>query len=174
MTTILGVQHRNGFTIAADSQTTSNDRAYIHPNLEKITKSGPLLIAGAGSGRVCDIVQNTWTPPQFTKTDTPYKYMISKLIPSMRKAVEDGGYVAKDGDTFQFLIGVAGQLFEIAEDYTVLSTVDKVYGLGSGGPYALAAYMASADIDLAMKIALKLDINSGGKIQIVKQGVNDA
>lgn len=174
MTTILGIQHRNGFTIAADSQTTSGDRPYMHPDLAKITKVGHIWVAGAGNARVCDVVQNTWTPPHYNKADEPYKYMVSKLIPSMRKAIEDSGYVSKDGDTFQFLIGVGGQLFEIADDYTVLATSDKVYGIGSGGLYAVAAYMASANLDLAMKIALKLDINSGGKIQIVKQGVNDA
>lgn len=174
MTTILGIQHRNGFTLAADAQTTSGDRPYIHPDLAKIVKVGPLWIAGAGNARVCDVVLNTWTPPQYTKTDTPYKYMVSKMIPSMRSAIEASGFVAKEGDTFQFLIGVAGTLFEIADDYTVLATSDKVYAIGSGGPYALAAYLATTDLELAMKIALKLDINSGGKIQIVKQGVNDA
>jgi hypothetical protein len=174
VTTILGLQHRNGFTLAADSQTTSNDRAYLHPNLEKITKVGPLTIAGAGNARVCDVVQNTWTPPPFTKNDTPYKYMISKLIPSMRNAVEGSGYAPKEGDTFQFLIGVGGQLFEIAEDYTVLSTADRIYGIGSGAAYGIGAIAAGADIESAVKIAIKFDINSGGKIQIVKQGVNDA
>ena len=81
MTTILGVQHRNGFTLAADSQTTNNDRPYMHSDLAKITKAGHLWIAGAGSARVCDIVQNTWQPPVFTKTDTAYKYMIAKAVP---------------------------------------------------------------------------------------------
>lgn len=174
MTTILGVQHRNGFTLAADSQTTSNDRAYLHPNLEKITKVGPLIVAGAGNARVCDVVQNTWVPPQFTKNDAPYKYMVSKLIPSMRKAIDESGYVAKEGDIFQFLIGIGGQLFEIADDYTVLSTADRIYGIGSGAPYGIGAIAAGADIESAIKIAIKFDINSGGKVQLVKQGVNDA
>ena len=174
MTTILGVQHRNGFTLAADSQTTSNDRPYIHPDLAKITKVGSLWIAGAGSARVCDIVQNNWTPPSYNKADAPYKYMVSKAIPSMRTVIEKSGFVLKEGDTFQFLIGIGGSLFEVADDYSVLATADKIYGIGSGAPYAVGAIMAGADIESAMKIALKLDINSGGKIQIVKQGVNDA
>ena len=174
MTTILGVQHRNGFTLAADSQTTNDDRPYMHPDLAKITKAGHLWIAGAGSARVCDIVQNTWQPPAFTKTDTAYKYMITKAVPSMRLAVEKSGYVPKEEENFQFLIGVAGTLFEVASDYTVLANSDKIYGIGSGAAYGVGALVAGADIETAMKVSIKLDVFSGGKIQIVKQGASNA
>lgn len=174
MTTILGVQHRNGFTLAADSQTTNADRPYTHPDLTKITKAGALWIAGAGSARVCDIVQNMWQPPAYTKTDTAYKYMVTKAVPSMRSFIEKSGYVPKDDETFQFLIGVAGTIFEIASDYTVLVNSDKIYGIGSGAAYGVGAIAAGADIESAVKIAIKFDIYSGGKVQIVKQGASNA
>lgn len=172
MTTILGVQHRNGFTLAADGQTSNNDRPYFHSDLEKIIRVGHLWVACAGSARFSDVASNIWKPPVYDKTLTPYKYLVTKAVPSLRTAIESAGVVLKDEETFQMLIGVQGRLFEIASDYTVLA--NTTYGIGSGSMYGLGALAAGADIETAIKIASKLDIYTGGKIQIVKQGVNDA
>ena len=100
--------------------------------------------------------------------------MITKAVPSMRLAVEKSGYVPKEEENFQFLIGVAGTLFEIASDYTVLINSDKIYGIGSGAAYGVGALAVGADIEAAMKVSIKFDIFSGGKIQIVKQGASNA
>jgi ATP-dependent protease HslVU (ClpYQ) peptidase subunit len=45
-----------------------------------------------------------------------------------------------------------------------------MYAMGTGGNWALGALHAGATIEEAMKIAIKLDINSGGKIQIIRRG----
>lgn len=169
MTTILGVQSKNGFTIAADSQVTADDRAYIHNSMPKIVEVGDYVIAGAGNSRYCDVVLFGWEPPKYDGT-AEYKFIVSTFIPELKKVHEGTGYTLKDDDTFSFLVGLNGRLFQVSEDYSVILTNTNVYGIGSGSSYAIGAYLATGSINTAMNIAKKLDINTGGKIQIIKKG----
>lgn len=172
MTTVVGVQYKNGFVLAADSQITDGDRPYISPDVPKIAQVGEYVIAGAGVSRYCDIVLYGWKPPVYDGTDE-YTFMVSRFIPELRKIHEETGYTLKDEDSFQFVVGLNNKLYHITEDYSVIRTNTNVYGVGSGSPYAIGALFAGADIREAVKIAIKLDINSGGKIQIVKRGTLD-
>jgi ATP-dependent protease HslVU (ClpYQ) peptidase subunit len=169
MTTIVGVEHRKGFTLAADSQTTEGERAYISKDIKKITEIGDYVIAGAGVSRFCDIITYGWEPPVYDGTDL-YKFMVNKFIPSMRKTHEETGYTLKDDEGAVFIVGLNNKLFYVCEDYSVLRTNTKTYGIGTGANWAVGALLAGATIPQAMKIAIKLDINSGGPIQVVKRG----
>lgn len=173
MTTIIGIQHANGFVMAADSQVTADDRAYISKNIKKIVEIDNYVIAGAGISRYCDAVMYDWIPPKYDGTDR-YKFMISKFIPEMKKVHDECGYTLKDEDTFQFLVGLDNTLFHINYDYSVYQTDTRVYGIGSGAAYAIGAIYCCATLQEAMKVSIKFDINTGGKIQIVKRGKLDA
>ena len=59
-----------------------------------------------------------------------------------------------------------GEVFQITNDFTLLRSSTGIYGIGSGADYAIGALMAGASVEDAIKIAIKLDINSGGSIQI--------
>lgn len=169
MTTIVGIETKNGFIIAADSQTTEGERPYISRDVPKIVEVGDYVISGAGTSRYCDIITYGWEPPTYDDTNL-YKFMVSKFIPSMRKAHEETGYTLKEDEGAVFLVGLENKLFYICEDYSVLRTDSKMYSIGSGGNWALGALYAGATVEEAMKIAIKLDINSGGKIQIIRRG----
>jgi ATP-dependent protease HslVU (ClpYQ) peptidase subunit len=99
--------------------------------------------------------------------------MVSKVVPSIRKALTDGGWKDssdnKDDSGIDALIAIRGQLFSIASDFTVLRDEQGFYGAGSGGNYAVGALEAGADIETAVEIAMKYDINSGGVVQVVTQ-----
>jgi ATP-dependent protease HslVU (ClpYQ) peptidase subunit len=69
-------------------------------------------------------------------------------------------------DGFDLLLAINGEVFQITNDYTLLRTSTGIYGIGSGADYAIGALMAGATVEEAIKIAIKLDINSGGSIQI--------
>lgn len=168
MTTIIGIQRRDGFLLAADSVTNS-DRSYEHKDVKKITEVGDYVLAGAGVSRYCDIITYGWQPPIYDNSE-PYTFMVSKFIPEMRKMHDETGYTLKDDDGFEFIVGLKNNLYYIAEDYSVLRTKTNVYGIGSGSAYAIGAIDAGADIIKAIKIASKYDIHTGGKIQIVERG----
>lgn len=169
MTTIIGVQRRHGFTLAADSLTVAGDRRYEHKNIKKITEIGDYVLAGAGVSRYCDIILYGWQPPKYDNSE-PYIFMVSKFIPEMRKAHEETGYTLRDEDSFEFIIGLKNDLYYVGNDYSVLKTKTNMYGIGSGAAYALGAVSAGADIVQAVKIASKYDINTGGKTQVVERG----
>jgi ATP-dependent protease HslVU (ClpYQ) peptidase subunit len=173
MTTIIGVQHQYGFVVAADQQVTCEDRAYIHSDVMKIVKNNGYVIAGAGNSRYCDVILYDWKPPSYDGS-TIYNFMVSKFIPEMRKAHENTGYVLKDNESFEFIVGLKNRLYYVGEDYSVIRTNTGIYGIGTGSSYAVGAVAAGADIKTAMKVADKFDVNTGGRIQIVKQGVLDA
>jgi len=163
MTTIIGIEYDDKSVIIADSRVTGDDgRIYSHPIMRKISKRGAILIAGAGEVAPCDIAQNIWVPPAFTQKDKkdPYRYLVAKAMPSLRKCLTDNGYSfeydKKDGMRFQFLISVGGELFDIDEELTVIKSDDNLYAIGSGGAYALGALFAGAEPMKAMEIASQL------------------
>ena len=134
--------------------------------MKKIAQRGALLIAGAGEVAPCDIAQNIWIPPQFTAKDKKdvYRYMITKVMPSLRKCLTENGYNfdedKKDGMRFQFLIAAGGEIFDIDEDLSVMKSDDNMYAIGSGGSFALGALYAGATPEHAMEIACKVSAYS--------------
>lgn len=176
MTTIIGIEYDDKSVVIADSRVTGDDgRIYSHPVMRKISSRGSLLIAGAGEVAPCDIAQNIWTPPAFTAKDKKdaYRYMVAKAMPSLRKCLTDNGYNfeedKKDGMRFQFLIAVGGEMFDIDEELTVMKSDDKLYSIGSGGPYALGALYAGAEPIKAMEIAAKLSAYTSPPFYIEEQ-----
>lgn len=179
MTTILAKQFENGFIIAADSQFASGGTPYRHPMMEKISRVGELWIAGAGNSGVCDVIQNVWTPPRIPKDVNEYKFILSHMIPSMKATLDKQGIKYDSNDdpekdnSADFIIGFNNRLYVIS-DWAILLSDTGIYGIGSGSSYGIGALMAGATIKRAMSIACSLDINSGGTMQIVKEGVTRA
>jgi ATP-dependent protease HslVU (ClpYQ) peptidase subunit len=167
VTTIIGIEYEDRAVIVADSRVTDDaGRIYAHKVMKKIAKRGALIIAGAGEVAPCDIAQNIWNPPQFTAKDKKdvYRFMITKVMPSLRKCLIDNGYNfeedKKDGMRFQFLIACGGEIFDIDEDLSVMKSDDNFYAIGSGGPYALGALYAGSQPEFAMQIASKVSAYS--------------
>ena len=167
MTTIIGIEYDDHSLIVADSRVTDDSgRIYAHKVMKKVAKRGSILIAGAGEVAPCDISQNIWVPPAFTAKDKKdvYRFMITKVMPSLRKCLTDNGYNfdedKKDGMRFQFLISVGGEMFDVAEDLSVMKSNDNMYAIGSGGAFALGALYAGATPHQAMEIACKVSAYS--------------
>jgi ATP-dependent protease HslVU (ClpYQ) peptidase subunit len=172
MTTILGVETNDGFTISADLQTSSGDRPFIHRDIRKITTYGQYVVTGAGVSRYVDVVLFARTLPIYNSgdLDNMYEFVVTKVIPEIKRLHDECGYNLKEDESFEFLIGLAGQLYYIAEDYSVIRTDSGVYGLGTGGKIALGCYLAgNLTVREAVHIAIKQDINSGGPVQSVSR-----
>lgn len=168
MTTIIGVQRQWGVLMAADSQVNWGDRPTTSFGVEKITSRNGYLIAAAGDGRVADMVCYEWKPPKITGSGDMHKFVVTKVVPSLRKFLNDGNADYKNAE-FEILIALRGQLYAIASDLSVIRDEEGFYGIGTGGQYAVGALYSGASLEDAVTIAIKLDINSGGPIQIEKQ-----
>jgi ATP-dependent protease HslVU (ClpYQ) peptidase subunit len=164
MTTIVALQGGNVATIGAESYTTYGDRPFVHKDIKKIIKSGKWIIATAGDARVCDII-NSWKPPHPRGNKNLHEFVATTVIKSLRKVIGDYTPQSKD-DGFDLLLVFNGEVFQITNDFTLLKSSTGIYGVGSGADYAVGALMAGASVEDAIKIAIKLDINSGGPIQI--------
>jgi ATP-dependent protease HslVU (ClpYQ) peptidase subunit len=173
MTTIVAVQYDDKVVFAADNQVTGDDgRIYHHLKMEKITERGEYLIAGSGEVGPCDIAQHIWIPPKPSLKDRQdiYHFMISKVMPSLRKCLTENGHDFNegkgdgkgDGSRFNFLIAVGGEVFDVADDCSICMSDDGIYGVGSGSSYAIGALHAGAKPLAALKIAEKIDANTSG------------
>jgi ATP-dependent protease HslVU (ClpYQ) peptidase subunit len=180
MTTIVGVQYKDRCVLAADNQVTGDGgRRYNHPEMKKISQRGAFLIAGSGEVMPCDVVQHMWVPPKLTAKDGEdiYHFMITKAMPSLRKCLTDNGYDFNEGkgdgkaeeNRFSFILAVGGELFDVADDLSVIRSGDGIYGVGSGSSYAVGALHAGAKPSEAIEIASRLDVNTSGPIQVVEQ-----
>jgi ATP-dependent protease HslVU (ClpYQ) peptidase subunit len=166
MTTVIAIQYDQGVDMIADSQINANGKPYFHPDMVKIVERNKYLIGIAGRVIALQAIQNNWNPPALTATykDSLYKFVITKIVPSLKMFIEDSKIFTdkekEEGELFSVLIAIKGELFEIDEDYSVSRREDGVYAIGSGSDYALGALMAGADMQSAMQIAASLDVNT--------------
>ena len=166
MTTVIAIQYDQGVDMIADSQINANGKPYFHPDMVKIVERNKYLIGIAGRVIALQAIQNNWNPPALNATykDSLYKFVITKIVPSLKMFIEDAKiFTDKEkevGELFSVLIAIKGELFEIDEDYSVSRREDGVYAIGSGSEYALGALMAGADMQSAMQIAASLDVNT--------------
>ena len=163
MTTILGIQQKDKAVIYADNQTTDGaGRTFHHPQMQKITRRGDYLIAGAGEAFPCDVAQHIWNPPSPTERDIKDLYLI------------DNGYKFEDeGEAgeyrFQFLVAVGGTLFALEDDLSIGIRGDGLYAVGNGAKYAIGAVLAGASPTKAMSIAASQDAWTSGPFQKKEQ-----
>ena len=174
MTTIVAVCKNGNVTMGADSQVTDGARPHRHPQMQKIAKNNGWLIAGSGDSTPCDILQLMFVPPVPTlkERENLYKFMVTKFVPAMREALEDGGWKEDKDDKesgFNMLFAFDGEVFDIGNDFSVLLNSDGIYGVGSGSPFAIGALYAGASVEDALRIAVNNDVYTSGPMQIVKQ-----
>jgi len=162
MTTIVAVQKKDGVEFGADSLVTAG-RKYNHPRMVKISQRGQYIIAGSGLASYCDVAQHIWNPPTPTAADKKdlYHFVIAKVIPSLKQCFKDNDLkldTEKDDEPrFAFLIAVAGEVFDIADDFAVSLTSSGFYGVGSGSSLAIGALEAGASVEYALEIASRHD-----------------
>lgn len=162
MTTIIGIQKNLGCLLACDSRTAGEDgRPYSHPSVMKVTQRGEYLVAGAGDAQACDIIQHIWSPPRAPKNQDLYKFVVTKVGPSIRACLKKNEYILDKKDSeagYVFLIALRGVIYELDDNCTVYMRDDGFYGVGTGSSYALGALQAGANWEKALKIADKNDI----------------
>lgn len=148
MTAIVGIQGKGWCVLAADSMTTYTDRPYVAKGYDKIVKVGEYLIAVAGDAIAGDILNNLWQPPKVIKTQDPDRFMMIRVLPSIKQTLTEAGYevapkTKPDDDVgWDALLCFNGKLYQISDDYGYMRDDRGLYGIGSGGGLALGALVA--------------------------------
>jgi len=167
MTTIIAIQHADHVVMMADSQINSDGRPYVHPDMTKIIDTGKHLIGVAGDVTALQAFHHLWKPPAPTSRyrGSAFDYVVQKIIPSLRTFIAESKIFTDkekdDGASFQMLIAINGQVFEIDEALSVAIREDGFFAIGSGAPYAIGAICAGANVHQAMEIAEQNDVNTG-------------
>ena len=181
MTAIVGIQLKNAAVIAADSRITYNDKPYVAKGIEKVITKGDYVIAFAGDDQAANIAQYMWNPPKLSRTMSSDKFMMSKVLPSLRKAMVENGYNPDNDDKdagFDALISINGIIYEISHQYTFSRDDGGFYAVGSGGSLALGAVAmiepktikeAEEVATKAIQISANYNTTVGGDTQVVIQ-----
>ena len=184
MTTLVGIQIEDMAILAADSQITEDNLRTISSTTPKIISVGKYLLGLVGDSRPGDILAYNWSPPPYKGAD-PVQWMGKKVLPSILKAFKENGYepyeAAKDKEAgFDYLVSFDGNLFHIATDLSFVQSDEGIYGIGSGGAFALGylydrvGRLTISNVEQharrAVQIASILDINTFPPIQCVTQG----
>lgn len=178
MTTIVAVKYPDKVVIGADSKVTDGSgRWWSHPEAKKMRQVGDYIIAGSGEVAALDIGLHIWQPPKPNPADRKdlYHFIVSKVVPSLRKCMKenDYDYKPKDGDgddmKFNFLLVLDGQVFEFGDDFGVVMRQSGIYGIGSGSDIAVGALVTGCSVLRALEIAEAADIYTAAPFQILEQ-----
>ena len=174
MTTVIAVKHAKGVTFSDDTQATGEGGDIYR--VVKVQENGPYIIAGAGDCAPLDIAQYIWKPPVPTATDAKdlLRFMIVKVIPSLKKVFKDNDYEyntdpAARQDGFTLIVALYGEVFVIEKEFDVSMPQFNVAGIGSGAAYAIGAIRTGATIKKAMEVAAENDANSSAPFTILEQ-----
>ena len=183
MTTMVAIELEDLAVLAADSQITEDNMRTVSTSTPKIIHVGKYLLGIVGDARPGDILTYNWTPPTYKGAD-PVQWMGKKVMPSILAAFKENGYdpyeASKDKESgFDYIVAFDGNVFHIAADLSFLSSDNKIYGIGSGGAYALGylydrvGRLTVGNVEQharrAVEIASILDINTCPPIQLVTQ-----
>lgn len=150
MTAIVGLVHDGRVLIGADSVGVGGWTA-VHRADRKVFRAGPYVMGFTSSFRMGQILRWSFDAPDPTDTDDIDRFMCTTFVDAVRKALVDGGWAKKDAEQERggiFLVGVAGRLFAIEEDFQVGAPADGYAAVGSGEPYALGALAATEGLGL--------------------------
>lgn len=183
MTTLVAVELDDRVVIAADSQITEDNLRTVSTATPKIISVGKYLLGITGDSRPGDILAYNWSPPKYQGAD-PTLWMGKKILPSILAAFKENGYdpyeAVKEKDSgFDYLIAFAGYAYHIATDLSFIKSDYNIYGIGSGGQFALGylySHLGSikpSNVERharrAVEIASILDVNTCPPIQLVTQ-----
>lgn len=186
MTTIAAIQGDGWSVIGYDSRLSRGDsggRIYTLPKSNgKVVKRERYLIGAAGDLRAINLISDVVKlpdPGELTGAKLD-KFFTSTVVPTIRSCFEAAGYGKDGAQESQLIISIAGQLFELGEGYEWSKDTSGLYGIGSGGDYAIGSLhsivekncsleSAKEHIKTAVAVAINLDPSSGGPINIVTQ-----
>jgi ATP-dependent protease HslVU (ClpYQ) peptidase subunit len=186
MTAIVGIQGKGWAVLGADTMTTYTDRPYVAKGCDKIVKIGEYLVAVAGDAIAGDILNNLWQPPKVIKTQDPDRFMMIRVLPSIKQTLTEAGYDSapknnKDDDAgWDALVCFNGKIYQVSDDYGYMRDDKGLYGIGSGGAIALGA-LAAMDMERrthakaasaakkAINISIQYNIWCGGTANIKTQ-----
>jgi ATP-dependent protease HslVU (ClpYQ) peptidase subunit len=162
MTCIVGLKNKGRVIIGGDSAGVDGGFGmYIRAD-QKVWTKDEFAFGFTTSFRMGQLLRyNLSLPKRHPDTDL-MKWMVTDFIDAVRSCLKTGGFAAKLNDVEQagtFLVGHAGRLFRVENDYQVGEMLAEYDACGCGESYAKGALYATAasDLDPDSRVALALN-----------------
>jgi ATP-dependent protease HslVU (ClpYQ) peptidase subunit len=161
MTCIVGIVKDKRVWIGGDSAGIGGYTLTLTKQ-PKIFKIGQYLIGYTTSFRMGQILEFGFTPPKPNKKDL-LRFMVVDFVDALRKRFKDAGFFHKEdgqdrGGTF--LVGVAGRLFRIADDFQIFEAAEGYSACGCGEEVALGALYVAKTLKLKPRDSLRLALEA--------------
>jgi ATP-dependent protease HslVU (ClpYQ) peptidase subunit len=192
VTTIAAVQGPTWAVVGSDSQISEEyGRTYTLAKAgSKVTRNKKYLLGAAGDVRAINLLAYVFRPPNAQSfVDARLdRFITSDFVPALRDCFEKNGYgdrrnqetgAAESGS--QVLTVINGSIYVIGEDYSWVRDALGLYGMGTGGDFAVGVLHAllpdgTKDINeariavkTALTVAARLDAASGPPFTLFNQ-----
>jgi len=162
MTCIVGVVENGTVWLGADSAGASAETGQVEIRSdEKVFVRGPYAMGFTTSFRMGDLLRYSVVLPIPTEDERDLRgFMVIRFIDAVRDALNKGGFATKKDQVESggnFLVGIRGHLFEIANDYQVAEVACQFAAVGSGWQLALGALHAGGSLPVKERIYKALE-----------------
>lgn len=159
MTCIVGLVAEDGAVyIGGDSAGIGGWSLTVRKDT-KVFRNGPFLIGGSESFRMLQLLHHAFTPPEYDPAIDVTKFMSTTVVDAFRDCFKAGGYARKNSEQEAggtFLIGFAGRLFYIGQDYQVGEPISGYEAIGCGDQVACGALYATQGREPQKRIEIAL------------------
>ena len=151
MTCIVGIVSEDGVTIGGDSAGVGG---YYNVSVRKDSKvftKGKFLFGFCGSFRLGQLLRYSFEAPDHDPRTDVDTYLRTTWLSALRKCLKDGGFARNEQGEEQaphssFLVGYAGRLFEVEQDFQVGENVSPFNAVGCGEQFAKGALSVLKDL----------------------------
>lgn len=148
MTCVVGIARDGQVILGGDSASVDEPAGVVNIiSNPKVFKMGGFLFGFAESFRLGDVIRYSFTPPPRERQSVDV-YMRTKFVTILRSSLSRQGTLVKPRESEEvmpgcLLVGYAGRLFYIGEDFQVSEPEHGFEAIGSGAPAAYGALWAT-------------------------------
>src|ERR1035437_7593240 len=151
MTCIVGYSLKGKVYIGGDSASVNvNTYGLTVRRDPKVFQNGVCIMGFTTSWRMGDLLRHALVVPERHPDEDIDKWMRTTFINAVRDCLKSGGYAEKEKEKEaggSFLVGYAGRLFAVYDDYQVEESVDPYNAVGCGSDYAKGAMAAMIQLE---------------------------
>lgn len=126
----------------------------------KVFQNGPCLMGFTTSFRMGQLLQHSFRVPERMSRQPAEHYMVTTFVDAVRRCLKKGGYQTTSDEVQTggiFLVGYAGTLYRIEDDYQVARQRAGYDAVGCGGAVALGSLYSTPRIKPRRRIVLALE-----------------
>lgn len=159
MTCIVGITHDGKVTIGADSAGVGGLDIQNRRDV-KVFRNGDFVMGCTSSFRMIQLLQYKLIAPKRHPDMDVMNFMVATFVEEVRRVFREGGFTTKQSEVETggtFLVGYAGRLFRVEQDFQVGERADGFDACGCGQSYALGAMANTEGMPVQDRLRIALE-----------------